>query len=114
MITHTSTPPHTHPHPKTHKKPKVLRGLKYVHSAGVLHRDLKPSNLLVNADCDLRICDFGLARPTRLGLLCVFWWWRVRCGSVVVSALCVCAQTLSSLSPFCMLFLFFLVDKKKR
>jgi len=40
----------------------VLRGLKYIHSANVLHRDLKPSNLLLNANCDLKICDFGLAR----------------------------------------------------
>ena len=39
---------------------QLLRGLKYVHSAGVVHRDLKPSNLLLNANCDLRICDFGL------------------------------------------------------
>jgi mitogen-activated protein kinase 7 len=37
-------------------------GLKYIHSAEVLHRDLKPGNLLVNADCELKICDFGLAR----------------------------------------------------
>jgi len=28
----------------------------------VLHRDLKPGNLLVNSNCDLKICDFGLAR----------------------------------------------------
>lgn len=41
---------------------QILKGLKYVHTANVLHRDLKPSNLLVNASCDLRICDFGLAR----------------------------------------------------
>ena len=41
---------------------QILRGLKYVHSAQILHRDLKPSNLLVNANCDLKICDFGLAR----------------------------------------------------
>eukprot|EP00762_Andalucia_godoyi_P008249 ANDGO_02996.mRNA.1 Extracellular signal-regulated kinase 1 len=41
---------------------QVLRGLKYIHSASVLHRDLKPSNLLVNGNCDLKICDFGLAR----------------------------------------------------
>ncbi|CAI5962119.1 unnamed protein product [Closterium sp. NIES-65] len=41
---------------------QLLRGLKYVHSAKVLHRDLKPSNLLLNANCDLKICDFGLAR----------------------------------------------------
>ena len=41
---------------------QLLRGLKYIHSADVLHRDLKPSNLLLNANCDLKICDFGLAR----------------------------------------------------
>ncbi|RUS13765.1 kinase-like domain-containing protein, partial [Jimgerdemannia flammicorona] len=41
---------------------QICRGLKYIHSANVLHRDLKPGNLLVNADCELKICDFGLAR----------------------------------------------------
>lgn len=41
---------------------QIMRGLKYVHSAGVVHRDLKPSNILVNENCDLKICDFGLAR----------------------------------------------------
>lgn len=41
---------------------QTLCGLKYIHSAAVLHRDLKPGNLLVNADCELKICDFGLAR----------------------------------------------------
>ncbi|KAL2833091.1 kinase-like domain-containing protein [Aspergillus pseudoustus] len=41
---------------------QILRGLKYVHSAGVVHRDLKPSNILINENCDLKICDFGLAR----------------------------------------------------
>lgn len=44
--------------------PQILRGLKYVHSAHVLHRDLKPSNVLINASCDLKICDFGLARTS--------------------------------------------------
>ena len=41
---------------------QILRGLKYIHSAGILHRDLRPRNLLVNSNCDLKICDFGLAR----------------------------------------------------
>lgn len=59
---------------------QILRGLKYIHrlakspsssafsnlpfSANVIHRDLKPSNLLLNTNCDLKICDFGLARVT--------------------------------------------------
>lgn len=40
-----------------------------MHSANVIHRDLKPSNLLLvrstitqNKNCDLQICDLGLAR----------------------------------------------------
>ena len=42
---------------------QMLRGLKYIHSAGVIHRDLKPENLLINgSDCNLKITDFGLAR----------------------------------------------------
>ena len=41
---------------------QIMRGLKYIHSAGVIHRDLKPSNILINENCDLKICDFGLAR----------------------------------------------------
>lgn len=39
-----------------------LRGVHYMHCHGVIHRDLKPSNLLLNHDCLLKICDFGLAR----------------------------------------------------
>ena len=48
---------------------QLLCGMQYVGSAGVIHRDLKPSNLLVDLrSCQLRICDFGLARvvPKRL------------------------------------------------
>lgn len=42
---------------------QILRAMKYIHSANVLHRDLKPQNILVNANCELVVCDFGLARP---------------------------------------------------
>lgn len=45
---------------------QLLRGLKYLHSANILHRDLKPGNLLINANCDLKICDFGLARTSNV------------------------------------------------
>ncbi|KAL0218988.1 hypothetical protein P9112_004641 [Eukaryota sp. TZLM1-RC] len=41
---------------------QILRALKFLHSAHVIHRDLKPRNILLNANCDLRLCDFGLAR----------------------------------------------------
>ncbi|KAG2769432.1 hypothetical protein PC129_g10644 [Phytophthora cactorum] len=41
---------------------QLLCGLKYVHSANVIHRDMKPANILLNEDCTLMICDFGLSR----------------------------------------------------
>lgn len=41
---------------------QTLKCLKYMHSADVLHRDLKPSNLLLNAECHIKVADFGLAR----------------------------------------------------
>lgn len=51
----------------------LLVGLKFVHSCGIYHRDLKPANCLVNHDCCVKICDFGLARtvesPKEIGQL---------------------------------------------
>lgn len=41
---------------------QIIKGMKYLHSASVIHRDLKPSNILINSDCLIKICDFGLAR----------------------------------------------------
>lgn len=35
---------------------------KFMAAANVYHRDLKPKNILANANCKLKICDFGLAR----------------------------------------------------
>jgi mitogen-activated protein kinase 1/3 len=40
----------------------LLCGLNYIHSANIIHRDLKPANILMNEDCSVKICDFGLSR----------------------------------------------------
>lgn len=40
----------------------LLCAIKYLHESNVLHRDLKPANVLVNEDCTVKLCDFGLAR----------------------------------------------------
>ena len=44
---------------------QALVGVKYMHSAKILHRDLKPANILINSDCSLKICDFGLSRSVQ-------------------------------------------------
>lgn len=39
-----------------------LCALNFIHTANIIHRDIKPSNFLINFDCSVKICDFGLAR----------------------------------------------------
>ncbi len=45
---------------------QIAKALKYVHSSGVIHRDIKPSNILIDSNCKIKICDFGLSRTTYL------------------------------------------------
>ena len=40
----------------------LLCSVKYLHDSNVIHRDIKPANILVNEDCTIKLCDFGLAR----------------------------------------------------
>lgn len=40
----------------------LLCAVKYLHESNVLHRDLKPANVLINEDCTVKLCDYGLAR----------------------------------------------------
>ena len=42
----------------------LLCATKYLHDSNVLHRDLKPANVLLNEDCTIKLCDYGLARST--------------------------------------------------
>ncbi|KAK6102409.1 Extracellular signal-regulated kinase 2 domain protein [Brugia pahangi] len=41
---------------------QLFRAVRFLHSGNVLHRDLKPSNVLLDADCRVKLADFGLAR----------------------------------------------------
>ncbi|XP_013926788.1 PREDICTED: mitogen-activated protein kinase 15 isoform X6 [Thamnophis sirtalis] len=41
---------------------QLLKATKFIHSGNVIHRDQKPSNILLDRECFVKLCDFGLAR----------------------------------------------------
>ncbi|XP_011905505.1 PREDICTED: mitogen-activated protein kinase 15 isoform X2 [Cercocebus atys] len=41
---------------------QLLQATRFLHSGHVVHRDQKPSNVLLDANCTVKLCDFGLAR----------------------------------------------------
>lgn len=91
---------------------QILRGLKYIHSAGIIHRDLKPGNIAVNEDCELKLLDFGLARHTEAemtGYVATRWyrapeimlnWMRYNQTVDIWSVGCIMAEMLTSRTLF--------------
>ncbi|KAM4737910.1 LOW QUALITY PROTEIN: mitogen-activated protein kinase 12-like [Anableps anableps] len=97
---------------------QLLRGLKYIHSAGsyigwyLSSSDLKPGNLAVSETCELKILDFGLARQTEsemTGYVVTRWyrapevilnWMRYSQTVDVWSAACILAEMITGIVLF--------------
>jgi serine/threonine protein kinase len=45
---------------------QLISGVEYCHQHMVVHRDLKPENLLLDAEQQLRIADFGLSNVMKV------------------------------------------------
>jgi mitogen-activated protein kinase 15 len=41
---------------------QFAQALQFLHASEIIHRDLKPANILINSDCKIKLCDFGLSR----------------------------------------------------
>jgi len=44
---------------------QLMKAINFIHSGNVIHRDLKPSNVLLDRECFIKVCDFGLARSVQ-------------------------------------------------
>lgn len=59
MLSHTSEIEKDHVIVILHN---LLTAVNFIHRANLIHRDLKPANILINNECQIKICDFGIAR----------------------------------------------------
>ena len=53
-----------------------LQALQYIHEKSIAHRDIKPENLLLDADMNIKFCDFGLCKTMKKNCLL-----KTPCGS---------------------------------
>ena len=60
---------------------QTSQAIAFCHTRGVIHRDIKPENLLLDANYDIKVTDFGLSAIVKPGQLL-----KVACGTPSYSA----------------------------